>query len=250
MSFLGVVIDTVACTLSIPEEKLSYYHSQVNLALEEDAAQTLTVKLLESLLGRLSWYCEVLTAGRARLHRIRKCIPGGGKYHPRPATKVSLSEAAKEDLRWWSLLMAEAAQHHRAAPFWTSEPPVYCNIFSDASGEIGFGLVMGDSVYQGLWNQDAAEEFSCYQELVPVLLAILLLPSEANRKIVIINTDNLSNVLAINKGSCSSEGLYPILFAITELAAERQIYLIANWIPREKMDFCDGISRYPWFKLV
>jgi hypothetical protein len=67
------------------------------------------------------------------------------------------------------------------------------------------------------------EQSSCFKELVPILLAIEMLPQEANGHIVVINTDNLSNVYAIIKGSCQSPDLYELLFTITELAAERNL---------------------------
>ena len=84
---------------------------------------------------------------------------------------------------------------------------------------------------------------------MPVLLPLELLPEEASGKIVIINTDNLSNVLAINKGTCKAPELYDILFRITELAAERQIYLLANWVPREYNEMLDQISKDLWVAL-
>ena len=31
-----------------------------------------------------------------------------------------------------------------------------------------------------------------------------------------------------------------------ELAAEKQIYLIADWSPREEIDCMDAISKEPW----
>ena len=105
---------------------------------------------------------------------------------------------------------------------------------------------MGEQVFQGLWQQEVLGQSSCFKELVPILLAIQMLPAEANGHIVVINTDNLSNVYAINKGSCKSPDLYELLFTIMKLAAERQLYLIANWVPRERNEFCDGISRHPW----
>lgn len=247
MEFLGIMIDTVRRILSLSPAKLEAYDINLGLILEADELGELMVRMLESQLGKLSWVCEVLVAGRARLSRIRACIPGGGHYRPSPHTKVSLSPEAKEDLLWWREQLRTCAAQPRSVPFWTDKPPVFCNIFSDASGEIGFGLVVGDQVFQGLWQEDVVGQSSCFKELVPILLAIEILPQEANGHIVVFNTDNLSNVYAINKGSCKSPDLYAILFTITELAAERQLYLIANWIPREKIEFCDGISRHPWF---
>jgi len=114
---------------------------------------------------------------------------------------------------------------------------------------VGFGLVVGDQVYQGIWQKDVLGESSCFKELVSTLLAIEMLPQEANSHVVVINTDNLSNIYAINRGSCKSPDWYELLFTITELAAERNLYLIANWVPRERHEFCNGISRHPWASL-
>lgn len=84
---------------------------------------------------------------------------------------------------------------------------------------------------------------------MPILLAIEMLPQEANGHIVVIDTDNLSNVYATNKGSCKSPDVYELLFTITELAAEHNLCLIANWVPKERNTFCGGISRHPWASL-
>jgi hypothetical protein len=246
MEFLGVLVDAVRRVVSLVPEKMALYDQHVGRTLEADEQGSLVVNALESQLGKLGWFSEVLVAGRARLSRIRACIPGGGDYRPHPHKRVSLSPEARADLLWWREQLQMAAAHPRFVPFWTDKPPVFCNIFSDAAGDVGFGLVVGDQVFQGLWHKEALGQSSCYKELVPILLAIEMLPPEADGHIVVINTDNLSNVYAVNKGSCKSPDLYELLFNITELAAERQLYLIANWVPREKNEFCDGISRHRW----
>lgn len=249
LAFLGICIDSVEQRLSIPMEKAEQYARHCRHLLELADTDKLKVKDVESILGKLSWFCEVLIAGRARLSRLRRCVPGGGRYHPSPYARVELSAEAREDISWWCDQLAHAAIHPRLVPFWTAEVPIFCNIYSDASGGVGYGLVLGDEVYQGTWTEEVLNGSSCYKELVPVLLALELLPEEANGKVVIINTDNLSNVLAINKGTCSlkaSREMYQILFRINELAADRNIYLIANWVPRESNDFCDVISKELW----
>jgi len=78
------------------------------------------------------------------------------------------------------------------------------------------------------------------------LLAILQLGPSAQGKIVVITTDNLGNVIAINKGSCKSARSYKLLALIMEFAAEKQIYLVADWSPREEIDCIDEISKNPW----
>lgn len=249
MDFLGVLIDSVRRVVSLVPEKMNLYDQQVGLTLEADASGSLAVSALESQLGKLGWFSEVLVAGRVRLSRIRACIPGGGSYRPHPHKRISLSPEATADLLWWREQLQMAAAYPRFVPCWTDKPPVFCSIFSDAAGDVGFGLGMGGQVYQGLWQKEVLGESSCFQELVPILLAIEMLPQEASGHIVVITTDNLSSVYATNKGLRKSPDLYELLFTITQLAAERNLYLIANRVPRERSEFCDRISRNPWASL-
>jgi hypothetical protein len=131
-------------------------------------------------------------------------------------------------------------------PFWTTQPPLHCSIFSDASGDIGYGLVVNNTVYQGLWSDTVKPASSGYKELVPILLALSLLGPEADGRIVIVSTDNIGNVFSINKGSSLSVESHRLLTRIFDLAAERRIYLIGDWVPRDYNTFCDALSKYPW----
>ena len=130
-------------------------------------------------------------------------------------------------------------------PFWVDQPPIFCSTFSDAAGDVGYSLVLQDKVYQGLFSDDAVRRSSRYKELLPLLLAIQQLGPEAQGRVVIMTTDNVGNVFAINKGTCHSEASYDLLFRILEIAAEKQIYLVADWVPRELNEFADAVSRYP-----
>lgn len=172
MEFLGVLIDSVRRVVSLVPEKMNLYDQQVGLTLEADANGPLAVNALESQLGKLGWFSEVLIAGRARLSRIRACIPGGGSYRHHPHKRISLSPEATADLLWWREQLQLAAAHPRFVPFWTDKLPVFCSISSDAAGDVGFGLGMGGQVYQCLWQKEVLGEYSCFQELVPILLAI------------------------------------------------------------------------------
>jgi hypothetical protein len=123
MEFLGILIDSVLRLLSLAPERLENYDIRLGEVLEADELGTLVVRVLESLLGKLNWLCEVLVAGRARLSRIRACVPGGGQYRPSPHTKVSLSPEARIDLLWWREQPRLAAAQPCYVPFWTDKPP-------------------------------------------------------------------------------------------------------------------------------
>ena len=95
-----MLIDAICRVVSLVPEKIALSNQHVGLTLEADENGSLTVNALESQLGKLGWFSEVLVAGRARLARIQACIPGGGNYRPHPHKRISLSPEAKADLLW------------------------------------------------------------------------------------------------------------------------------------------------------
>ena len=239
------MIDSDKCTLSIPTPKLAQYAASIQAAVLEVEADKLRYKDLESIVGKLNWVAEVLIAGRARVRRLSSCLWMGKRPH-RTYSKANLSPGAKEDLLWWRDFLSNATTSNLWVPFWTSQPPIFCSTFSDAAGDIGYSLVLNDKVYQGLWSDDTILESSGFKELIPLLLAVQQLGEEARGRVVIMTTDNIGNVFAINKGTCHSDASFRLLARIFDIAAEKQIYLLADWVPRENNFFPDAVSRYPW----
>ena len=246
MPFLGIVIDTVNERLSIPQDKLQNYLRSIRHILKEDDAGHLLAKEVESLVGKLSWVVEVMVAGKAHIWPLRQSLPHGWYHHRRLRATVRLGREARAALLWWEQYIDQAVHHPFWVPFWTHSAPIHCRTFSDASGDVGFGLTVGNDVFQGLWEPATIGQSSSYKELIPILLAVYRLGPEARGKVVVVTTDNLGNVIAINKGSCRSPQSYQILGLIMELAAEKQIYLVADWSPRETIDCMDEISKEPW----
>lgn len=245
MVFLGIMIDTIACQLSLPEDKLLQYLQSVLNALEDHANGKLRYKDLESLVGKLNWLAEVLIAGRARVRRISSCLWMGKSDHRRNYSHANLSAGALEDLYWWRDLLSSPNTVTIWVPFFSKQPPVHVSTFSDAAGDVGYSLVINTTVYQGLWA-DGVPDSSGFKELIPLLLAVQHLGEEARGRIVLLTTDNVGNVFAINKGSCKSDQSYRLLARIFEIAAAKQIYLVADWVPRDFNAFSDAVSRYPW----
>jgi hypothetical protein len=246
MPFLGVSIDTIDQRLSIPQEKLENYLRAIRRTITDEAAGHLMAKDLESLIGKLTWVVEVMIAGKAHIWPLRQSLPHGWYHHRRIHATAHLGQEARNALLWWDRYMTKALHHPFWVPFWTHSTPLHCRTFSDASGEIGFGLTVGNEVFQGLWEPETIARSSGYKELIPILLAVYRLGSDARGKVVVVTTDNLGNVIAINKGSCRSPQSYYLLGLIMELAAEKQIYLVADWSPRETIDCMDEISKEPW----
>jgi hypothetical protein len=274
MTFLGIEIDTIKCQLSLPEDKLLQYLQNVINAvgappllayestrrrtpyhpplppgdvwqLEDHANGRLRYKDLESLVGKLNWLAGVLIAGRGRVRRLSSCLWMGKGNHRRNFSMANLSAGALEDLQWWHALLSSPTTVNIWVPFFSKQPPVHVSTFSDAAGDVGYSLIINKTVYQGLWAEGVPDS-SGFKELMPLLLAVQHLGEEARGRIVLLTTDNVGNVHAINKGSCKSDHSYRLLARIFEIAAEKQLYLVADWVPRDFNVFSDAVSRYPW----
>jgi len=150
------------------------------------------------------------------------------------------------DLHWWASFLSDPLSAQLWVPFWTAGPPLHCSTFSEASGDTGYSLILDGQVYQGLWSDATRLASSGYKELIPILLAVSLLGESARGRVVIISSDNLGNVFSINKGSSHSPASHDLLAKIFEIAAQKRIYLIADWVPRDFNTFADAVSKHAW----
>lgn len=105
IEFLGIMIDIPNQIISIPNDKMGRYREQVLLA---QAAPSLTVKSLQSLLGGLRYCCQCIQHGPLYLHYLQQCLTdalreGEGWKN----FKVTLTFQAKGELRWWKQFMSE-----------------------------------------------------------------------------------------------------------------------------------------------
>lgn len=242
LPFLGVVVDLPRRRLYLPEEKLRYYL----LVVQALQARQPTKKELEHAIGLLNWAATVMPAGRVHIPRIRACFKRGWG-----GPLACLTDGARADLVWWEQRLQSAirAPDDAWAPFWFSKVPVCARVIHDSSGDEaqGFGVMVDGKVYQGRWACTGQEHSSAYRELVPILLAAQLVCDNhpPGEKVLIATTDNESMAYAINKGSCKSadSDCLPLLEALFDLAERHQLFILADWIPRELNQPMDDVSK-------
>jgi len=93
--FLGVLINTVDMTLSLPDKKLAKFLSLLESFQNKSRA---TKRQLESLIGSLNWAAQVVQGGRPFLRRMID-VKNTLKAH---SDKVILGKDFFADLFWWS----------------------------------------------------------------------------------------------------------------------------------------------------
>jgi hypothetical protein len=246
LAYRGVVFDTRARTLSIPVPRLEATARRVKEALAIPEKGTLQVRRFKQILGRLEWINQVLPTGRARTKRLYAALPYGAENN----WKLHLKALARADLDWWRAFLELACTQGGLCQWARFDVPLQecplVRIFSDASGEMGFGSVAGDLVLAGTWQSAEAvkERSSGWKELVPIRLMLeCLAPTLAEGTVVVVTTDNAGNAFAINNGKADSQELFEQLVPILDLAAQYRLRLVGDWVPREFNTLNDALSR-------
>lgn len=248
LAYRGVVFDLTTHTMSIPLPKLQATHRRVQELLDAaKAKEERSVRRIRSVAGRLGWISQVMPEGRLHLVRLQRSIPHGATNKWK--VRLDKHEGARLDLRFWKRFLEKHMRQHRAeswAVFGPLQTAPRVRIFSDASGDIGFGGTAHGLVVAGTWSdlaRDPATPSISVKELIPVYFLLReIAPSLPAGTVVIITTDNKSNAFSINKGTtCAASIEY--LRLICQVAFQHKLRVVGDWIPREYNVLCDLLSR-------
>jgi hypothetical protein len=94
LTFLGVELNTVTCTMTLPNVKLLEFQALVETFQHKYRASKTQ---LQRLAGKLNWACRVVYRGRTFLRRVLDTI----NSLTSPLAKYKLSPSFHEDILWW-----------------------------------------------------------------------------------------------------------------------------------------------------
>jgi hypothetical protein len=261
----GLLIDTVAGTVSLPPAKAAKRLLQLMVAVRcAEARIPVPKRFLASLLGRLQhWAGSAFPTGRAFLRRAWRVLAWGDEggaaagqtaawrsEHRHnmeadvPLHHEALAEALGE-LRWWLAMLRAgglAPQRllgSRGSPLTFIMP----SAVSDAAGEVGWGLCLGLARLWGTWEgPDELGGSSSRKELVPVVALLQRYGPLFVGLVVVAATDNQANAYAINKMASAGDAgvLMRLLATLSMLAGATPLAL---WTPRETLPSLDALSR-------
>lgn len=165
ITFLGIVVDTVAFQLRLPEEKLQVMRGLVG---NWSGRRSCPYKELESLLGHLSHAASVIIDGKLFTRHLFTLLGAARSRHH----YVHLDGAAQADLSWWGCVL----HHWNGRSFFPFVGLPDLHLFTDASGTFGCGgLVTQDARwFQVEWPPSWAQVNIAVKELVPVVMAAAL----------------------------------------------------------------------------
>lgn len=231
--FLGVLIDTVDMTLSLPNEKLIDFHKLLqSFSVKKRASK----RQLESLIGSLNWASQVIQGGRPFLRRIIDLKNTLASH----SDQVLLNQDFYADINWWLKFLKVFNGTMKIL----DDKPV-TSIQCDACGEGGGATFLGDFMYIN-WKIDMPDVLPLHinsKEIIIIILAIFRWSSMLQNKRVIIYTDNMTAKSVINKMSSKNPVVMLYVRFLFFMQALCNFSVYAIHYPGVQNTLADSISR-------
>ena len=235
LTFLGIEIDTVLQQVRIPEDKL-----QENLLLIAKAVKdpNLTLRELKSLIGKLGFASNVISAGKTFLRRLHDCTVGA--YDPNRI--VYLHDETLNDLKAWQHFL----RSYNGKTFYWAIPalsPPSVSLYSDSSG-YGYGGVCYPYWFCGRFPEVWGEFDIQYLELYPILLHFHVFEKIVRGKHVLVLTDNQAIAYTLNNLSSKNKNVMTLMRILVIQLMKINSYITAVHLPGKLNKVCDFISRH------
>ena len=230
---VGLVWDSLAFTVSIPEDKILDIQAKCREAL----SSKISLRFLCSILGSMEffrWGCPIVTLHYRALQRnVNFYISRKLSYN----FLIFPSDDARSDLEWW-------VSHSSNLPPRSLSPfSADIILFSDASNSGWGAWTSSDSVF-GKWSLSESKLHINFLELKSVYYAFLSLFRTTFSCSILVRSDNSTVVSYLNKqGGTCSKILCDLALDIWNFCVIRNICIKATHIAGELNTQADRLSR-------
>jgi hypothetical protein len=232
----GIELDTIAMQARLPEEKLN----KARTLLQRYSSKTrISLRELQSLIGFLTFACRVIQPGRAFLRRLISLTYAVTN----PRHHITLNSGARADMKaWLSFLVQFNGTTLFPEPSFSSSDTL--QLYSDASGALGFAAVFGTRWFCDEWPAEFAPLHITVKELFPIVLMTEIWgPLFANRRILF-HTDNMAVMHIINKQTSRHAETMILVRRFVVASLKYNFVFKAAHIPGKTNVVADHLSRF------
>ena len=231
LTFLGIEIDTIRQELRLPVEKLQRLLQMVN---EWERRKACTRRELESLIGILQHACKVIRPGCSFLCRAISLL----SITKQPHHHIRLNAEFRSDIRWWK---ASATNWNGAAIMAIPEQHSL-HLTSDASGSWGCGAWHATHWFQLEWAPETRDWNIAAKELLPIVIAAVILGHLWRGRQVVARCDNAAVVAVLNSRYSKDKHMMHLLRCAFFAEAYRNFKLAAVHLPGTRNVLADDLS--------
>jgi len=235
--FLGILIDSVTQTISLPPGKLFEIIALVDIWISK---MVCTRTELQSLIGSLQFAAKCVPAGRLFTRRLINllCLSRGLR-------SIKIDDETRLDLHWWKEFLPK---WNGKASFlsvnWLS--PNVSQLFTDAAASVGFAGYLA-----GQWFQQSFAEFPgagthCIEllEMIPIYVACAIWAETFHTKKVLFHTDNMGCVQAWAKQGSANSSVLRLMREIVAVAAIHNFTINIVHVKGVQNEIADALSRF------
>jgi hypothetical protein len=239
LQFLGVEIDTMAGTMTLPEEKRILFSEEVQRNCQKTR---ISKRALQKLCGKLNWVCQVVRVGRAFARPVYSALSTLKHSH----NTVRPDKCLKDTLHWWKAALNKV----RPVKIWPENRKSLA-METDASLK-GAGVIIRmaegctDWLYMN-WEAEAKGKFAKfhinYLEAAAPLLAILSLGRDVKNCSISIYCDSEAACGMLNRGSSANPTINRLLQTVSLWCISTECDFKAFHVPGTFQIFSDALSR-------
>jgi hypothetical protein len=232
LSFLGVVINTKLCTLSLDDSKLAKLKCKLQAFYVKKRANK---RQLQSLAGLLNWACQAIRGGRYFLRRILDSV----NSLKQRSHKCILSNEFRKDVRWWLAFL----DHFNGTVYYRICEQT--TVHTDACN-VGAGMFCEGDWWYINWKHDMSAVTKLhinYKEVMAIVLAARQWANKWQNMDVLVLTDSTVAKAIINKGTCRNKMVMAALRQLFWWSAKFNFKLRAIHVPGCINSLPDSISR-------
>ena len=244
ITFLGLEVDSESMSVRIPGDKLFELRRLVSQTIGR-LGQKITLREIQSLLGKLNFACRAVVPGRAFCRRLIDATKGLSRpYHRRRVT-----EAMVEDLLVWKTFLES---FNGRSFMMDNVDRVVLDLFTDAAAARGFGAYFEGHWAQGPWPEElhrtVAKNDITFKELFPIALSVLLWGEQWSNKKIMFHCDNAAVVTIINNQTSKSEATMHLVRLLVAECLYYNISFRSEHIPGLDNSIADAISRFQIYR--
>ena len=268
-TWVGWTFDTVACTISVPADKISRLVSSLRAVLQANKEGILRAKQLSSAAGLASHVAEILFQGRSHLSPCWAALNAAHVYStwqhcPNANPLTPLTAAGVCGLEWWlhALRSPPVRALHSHGGRITDWGPRSLEILqwrelaaagkilvveTDAagSGRWGYHLASSSTVFSGTWPADILGQSINFKELWVVLRCLEDQKSSFKGWRILFRVDNSTSVHYINHRTGRLPHLAALAHRIVDAERLAMCHISSLHIAGVNNPIADAASRIP-----
>ena len=238
ITFLGIVIDTNTMTASISDERKSLILEEVESFMQ---CKKCVKRELLSLIGKLSFACKVVQAGRIFLCRLIDLSMTVKHLH-----HIRISRDAQLDLVWslwwYDFLPSWSGSSLILDIHWTTSSDM--KLYIDASGTEGWDAFRSGRWLQACWSPSQADMVILWKELFAIVSAVNSWGHQWAKQKILFHCDNEAVVTIWRKGSTRDPETMALVCLLYFCAARYNINIVITHISGIDNSIADSLSRF------